>query len=94
MVAPRFRSRRLIRKNIRIPGGSVVLRYKRRKPGKPQCSMCGEYLKGVGRGIISKIGKLSKTERRPERPYGGVFCSKCMRKVMIDKAKKLVAENG
>jgi len=31
--------------------------------------------------------KLAKTKKRPERPYGGNLCSKCMRSLMIDKAR-------
>jgi len=94
MVSPRFRSRRFRRANVKLPGGNVVIHYNRRKPGKPQCSMCGEYLKGVARGMISSVKKLSKTEKRPERPYGGTLCTKCMRKVMIEKARKLVVQDG
>ena len=91
MVAPRFRSRRFTRKTVRTPGGNLVIHYNRRKSGKPQCSMCGDYLKGVARGISSSVRKLSKTQKRPERPYGGTLCGSCMRKCMVDKARKLVA---
>ncbi|MBI2148086.1 50S ribosomal protein L34e [Candidatus Woesearchaeota archaeon] len=89
MVAPRFRSRRFRRANVRTPGGNTVIHYKFRKPGKPQCSNCGEYLKGVARGRVSSISKLAKTQKRPERPFGGVLCSRCMRKTMVEKARKL-----
>ena len=94
MVAPRFRSRRFRRVHVRTPGGKVVLHHERRKPGKAQCGLCGEYLKGVPRGIMSFVGKLSKTQRRPERPYGGVLCSKCMRKTFVEKARKMAVQNG
>ncbi|MBS3152324.1 50S ribosomal protein L34e [Candidatus Woesearchaeota archaeon] len=94
MVAPRFRSRRFRRSNVRTPGGSLVVHYDRRKPGRPQCSDCGEYLKGVVRGIPSIVRKLSKTQKRPERPYGGTLCSSCMRKVIIEKTRKLVVQDG
>ena len=94
MVAPRFRSRTFRRIHVRLPGGSTVLRHERRAPGKAQCGMCGEVLKGVARGLPYQIGKLAKTERRPERPYGGNLCSKCMRKVMVEKARAMVKTNG
>lgn len=94
MVAPRYRSRRMRRVHVKTPGGRLVLHHERRKPGKPQCSDCGEYLKGVAHGIESKVRKLSKTQRRPERPYGGVLCSKCLRKKMIEKAMSMVVKNG
>ena len=94
MPAPRFRSRSLRRVFVKTPGGKTVVHHKRRKPGKPQCAMCKNYLKGVARGITFDIHKLSKTERRPERPYGGVLCSKCMRKLFVDKARKMVIKSG
>ncbi len=94
MVAPRFRSRRFRRVHVKTPGGSVKLHHERRRPGKPQCADCGKYLKGVIRGIISKVRKTSKTQRRPERPYGGVLCSKCMRKLIVIKARSMVMKDG
>ena len=94
MVAPRFRSRRFRRVNVRTPGGNTVLHHERRKPGKPQCAKCGEYLKGVIRGTISKVQKASKTQRRPERPYGGMFCSRCTRKLIVSKARAMVMKDG
>ncbi len=94
MVQPKFRSRSLRRVYVRTTKGKSVIHYERRKPGKPQCSDCGDYLKGVASGITFKVKKLSKTQRRPERPYGGVLCGSCMRKVMINKARSMVVKNG
>ena len=94
MVAPRFRSRSLRRVYVRTPGARTVLSHRRRKPSKAQCAGCGIVLKGVPREIPGKIKKLSKTQRRPERPYGGVLCGGCMRKTFIEKAKMLVKGNG
>jgi large subunit ribosomal protein L34e len=94
MVAPRFRSRSLRRVFVKTPGGKTVLHHRRRKPAKAECAKCAIVLKGVPRDIPGKIKKLSKTQRRPERPYGGVLCSKCMRLTFIEKAKMLVKGNG
>lgn len=92
MVSGRHKSRKFRRVKRVTPGGRNVTHFERRKPGHRQCSDCGEYLKGVARGINAVVKKMSKTQRRPERPYGGVLCSRCMRKVMIEKAKKLVVK--
>ena len=90
MVAPRFRSRKNRRVGVKTPGGRYVIHYENKTYGKPQCGQCGETLKGMSIGTSTTLRKLSKTQRRPERPYGGVLCSKCMRKVMVEKARKLV----
>ena len=78
MVRGNKRSRTFRRIYVKTPGGKVKMQYKRRKPDYAKCS-CGARLMGVPRNIPAKIRKFSKSERRPERPYGGSLCSKCMR---------------
>jgi large subunit ribosomal protein L34e len=78
MPEGRKRSRSFRRIYVKTPGGRTVIHYKRRKPGRAKCG-CGAVLMGAPRGIPSVMRKLSKTEKRPERPFGGVLCSKCMR---------------
>ena len=87
MPAGRYKSRRFRRVFRKTPGGNVVLTYRRRKPSKPKCSICGAILSGVPTGIQSKIGKLAKTKKRPERKFGGTLCSKCARREIIKKAR-------
>ena len=94
MSAPKFRARTFRRVFVKTPGGETKLTHKRRKPAKAQCAMCGDYLKGVISDITAKVKKLSKTQRRPERPFGGKLCSPCMRKLMVEKARALVVKNG
>lgn len=81
------RSRKRRRVKVRIPGGKTKLVYKRRKPSAAKCAKCGAVLKGVPRALSAGINKLAKTQRRPERPYGGVLCSKCMRRKIIGKVR-------
>ena len=69
------------------PGGERKIHYERRRPAAPKCAQCKKPLPGVARGTPAEVKKLSKTQRRPERPYGGVLCSQCLRKEMIKKAK-------
>jgi len=87
MAANKYRSRTQRRVFVKTPGGETRLTYRKRKESKQQCGECGADLKGIPR---VKISKLSKTQRRPERPYGGVLCSKCMRKKMVEKVLKLL----
>ncbi len=81
------RSLSLKKIRVRVPGSSTVTHYTYAKPAKPACGICEAELHGVARGRPSEIRKLSKTERRPERPFGGVLCSNCMRKIIILRAQ-------
>ncbi len=70
----------------RTPGGKTVTHKKKKKTGKHKCAICHDLLHGTPRGSPVEIGKLSKTERRPSRPFGGQLCSKCSRIVIRLKA--------
>lgn len=64
---------------VKTPGGRTVVHYRRRKPAKAKCGNCKAQLMAVPRERPSKMVNLPKTKKRPERPYGGVLCSKCLR---------------
>lgn len=70
------------------PGGKTSLVYKRPKPSQHHCAECGVILKGVTNQIPAKVNKVPKTHRRPERPYGGYLCAKCLK----DKLKQKIRE--
>lgn len=89
MAANKHRSRAQRRVFVKTPGGKTNLTFRTRKNARPTCGDCGAVLKGIPRVSICK---LTKTQRRPERPYGGVLCSKCTRKKMVQKALKLKGE--
>ncbi len=82
------RSRTFRRIYIKTPGGKTVLRYKRRKPSPAQCANCGKNLAGVPRLIPSKMHNLAKTKKRPQRPFGGVYCSRCSRAKIVEMFRK------
>ena len=88
MPANRFRSRSYKRMNKKTPGGVNVLRYKKKKPGKHVCAECGAILHGVPRGRPFEIKKLSKSQKRPNRPFGGNLCPKCAREHFKNEARK------
>ena len=85
MVRGRFRSRTFRRVKIKTPGGTVKTQYRRRNPSKAQCGKCGDELKAVPRMLPYEVRSTPKTKRRPERPYGGVLCSKCTRELIKSK---------
>lgn len=74
---------------IRTPGGKLVIRRMNDKPGIALCAMCKEPLHGVKRRIPSKIKKISKTEKRPSRLYGGYLCAKCTKELVKVKARMI-----
>lgn len=85
MVSGRHKSRTYRRVKVKTTKG-VVIQYRKRKPKQAHCAKCRKPLKGVARGRPYQIKKISKTQRRPQRPFGGMLCSKCMR----DKIKEQV----
>jgi len=87
MTAPRHRSRSLRRVFKRITRG-VKLVHERRKPKKRTCSITGSKLSGIKRGIPSKMKSLNKSQKRPERPYGGVLSPRASRREIIKRHRK------
>ena len=83
-----FKSGRLRKIFVKTPGGKVNVQYKQRKPSKAICGNCKTELAGVPRELPSKMANLPKTAKRPERPYGGVLCSACTRKILQQKARE------
>lgn len=87
-----YRTRSLRRIKVKTPKGRIAIHYKKRKPGLASCAICKQPLKGVPCSLPYQVKKLSKTERRPERPYGGYLCSSCMRKEILKKAPNAKSE--
>lgn len=88
MPAPKQRSRSLRKIFTKVPGGAVKVHFKKRKPKIAKCGNCGAVLKGIPRELPFKMRSMAKTKKRPERPYGGVLCSRCMRLVTINRARQ------
>jgi len=79
MVSGNKKSNTFREVRVKLPGGRNSIHYKRKKPDFAKCGECGAKLQGVPRDVPYKIAKLSKSERKPTRPYGGNLCSKCTR---------------
>jgi len=84
---PRHRSRSMKRKQVKTPGRKTVTHYEPKMHSKHLCAICNGILHGKPRGRPVEIQKLSKTERGPVRPFGGMLCSGCTRKIMVIRAK-------
>ena len=88
MPAGKYKSRTFRRGFVKVPGSKTKLHYKRRKPSKAKCANCGTVLKGVPRELPYKMRNLAKTKKRPQRPYGGVLCSKCTKQKLKEIIRK------
>jgi len=87
-VNKRGRSRRLkkVRVAVRVPGGGIVYHYRHKRHSQAKCARCGRPLNATPTGPRSIMGKLSKSQRRPNRPYGGYLCPECLRELMLARA--------
>ncbi len=79
MTSPRNNTKSAIWKKIRVPSGVSRLHIKRKKVNAAHCAGCGSELAGVPSKRPYEMHKLSKTQKRPERMYGGVLCGNCVK---------------
>jgi len=75
MPTPQQRSRSLRRIYRRLPSGKTAIHYERKKNKGAVCAICKKPLRGVK---TDDLFKYSKTEKRPERVFGGYLCHKCL----------------
>ena len=54
-----------------------------RRAGKQGCAICVKPLGGVPRLKLKK----SKTQKRPERRFGGVLCGNCCTQIIKEKMR-------
>ncbi len=85
MPRPAQRSRSFSKNPVNTPGGKAKIHYVKKKPGIARCAVCKRPLHGVPSGLPAQIKKLKKTEKRPDRPYGGNMCSACSRETIKSK---------
>ncbi len=84
-----YRTRSLARVKKKTPKGRIVIHYIKRKPAKAKCAICKKPLLGVPNLPPNKLRKLSKTQKRPERPYGGYLCPSCLKKKILQETKNI-----
>ncbi|MDT7900461.1 MAG: 50S ribosomal protein L34e [Acidianus sp.] len=75
MPKPQFRSRSYRKLHIRTPSGESKLHFERRKNKLAHCAICGNPLNAVK---TNKVYSFSLTEKRPERPFSGYMCHRCL----------------
>jgi large subunit ribosomal protein L34e len=72
----------------KLPGGKTVIKIVQRTPSKPRCATSGQILHGVARGSNTARKKMSKSSKRPQRPYGGVYSSKVSRLILKQRIRE------
>ncbi|MFC1691573.1 50S ribosomal protein L34e [Nanoarchaeota archaeon] len=87
MATGRIKSRTYRRVFRRTPGGRVSLQYRKRKPKLGVCPVTGQKLLGVLRERPYKMQNTPKSQKRPERPFGGVLSSQATKRVLIEEAR-------
>ena len=89
MAEDRVKTRSLRRKKVKLAGSKIVVHYVRRRPSAAECAGCHKSLLTVPRVLPKQMQKLTRSARRPTRPFGGFYCSSCMRQLMVVKARAL-----
>ena len=86
MAESKTKSRTFRRIRKKLSSNRVVRHFVKKSAGKAICGNCGIVLAGTNNASLKK---LTKTQKRPERPYGGVLCSSCSRKLIKSYARSL-----
>jgi large subunit ribosomal protein L34e len=66
-------------KLVRTPSGRLVWRPVEFKRGEAKCAWCHGELHGTLALPKTEMRRIPKSSRRPERPYGGYLCPKCLK---------------
>ncbi len=80
-----MKSRSFSKNPVSTPGGRSNIHYQKKKPAIAKCAICKRPLHGVPSDLPAQIRKLNKTQKRPDRPYGGNMCSSCSRETLKSK---------
>jgi len=86
MPEPKLRSTSS-KKRMRHAQTRASVTTKAKKPSPATCALCGKNLAGMPRRGVHEKSKLSKTQKRPQRPFGGVLCANCTEAVIKEKTR-------
>ena len=88
MPRGKHKSRSLRRVHVKTYKNGTKISYRIRKPSPAKCANCKIILKGMSRKTQAKFRNLSKSEKKPSRMYGGLLCSKCARRKIIESVRQ------
>ena len=78
---------RMKKRTRRTPGGRTSQLIRNKKPSKASCALCRKALNAVPRATRTEMRKLSATQRRPQRTFGGVLCGNCTASVIKTRTR-------
>jgi len=87
MPKPSLRTRSKKRVQKRVPGGRTTIHFKKEKSKPAKCSKCGQMLHGIPRCHPSELRKLTRSQRRIMRMYGGQLCANCLRELLKEAVR-------
>ena len=85
MPAPFRRTKSQKKKKVKTPGAKLSTYYSKRKQKGNKCSKCQKILSGVPKDRKTDLKRLSKSKKRPMRPYAGTLCAACL-KIAIEES--------
>ncbi|MCX6798735.1 MAG: 50S ribosomal protein L34e [Candidatus Diapherotrites archaeon] len=76
------------RKFRRLPHGKSKLCFQKAKSSRHHCALCEAVMHGVPHGKRQcAVGKMGKSERRPNALFAGTLCNKCRKNAVLEAAK-------
>ncbi len=87
MPRPSLRTRSKKRVQKKLPGGRATTHYKKEKSKPARCSRCGQTLHGIPRYHPSELRKLTRSQRRIMRMYGGQLCANCLKELLKETVR-------
>jgi len=88
MPRPSLRTRSRKRAPKRLPGGGATMHYKKEKVRASRCARCNRVLSGVPRLTPFKMGKLTASQKRIQRIYGGQLCHVCLQDLLKHEVRE------
>ena len=87
MPKPSLRTRSKKRVQKKVPGGRTTIHYEKEKSKPAKCFRCGQMLHGIPRCHPSELRKLTRSQRRIMRMYGGQLCANCLRELLKEAVR-------
>ena len=87
MPKPSLRTRSKKRVQKKVPGGRTTIHYEKEKSKPAKCSRCRQILHGIPRCHPSELRKLTRSQRKVMRMYGGQLCANCLRELLKEAVR-------